>query len=674
MPFATPKSLIRCAALLALGSLALSLAGCGCTARPANRPSLATGSTTTDRPGDSTLAVNDAGSTKSSEAEKKPFQFGDLVEPFTPPTLAELDKTAEWVDRPVVDALKLLRDAQAKEQPLATVQEALALKNKSDADNKKILSALGRLPAKDEEVNWDAEINRHAYGDVNSTNPIMASTTVDSDIYSLVGLGLFSFDWEFNPFARAEAVVSWQTSKDRMCDKIVMRKDLTWSDGKPVTAHDVVFSFKTIMTSAVPVTAIRTGRDKIRWIEAYDDHTLVVFQKKAYATNEWNLNFPIIPQHVYQEKLPVDPTLSNDPYFVELENNPVTGGAYVIKSRTRGLDITLERRDSWYMHEGKQVRDKPYFKTIRFRIRPDLSVALLGLKAGDIDEMQLMPEMWHNQTNDDDYYQTNTKVSGLEWIEFHFLWNLKDPLFADKRVRLAMSYAMDYKELLERLRYGLDEQCTGVFHPTARWAPQPAPKPFVQDLDKAEALLEEAGWTDSDGDGIRDKRMNGRKVNFEFTILTTNKQDRVDVCTLLKECLDQLQIKCDVKPLEFAVVVDSLQNKKFQAAFGGWSTGADPFTLENIFKTGEERNYGGYSNPKVDELFEAGMLEGDREKRAKIYQQIALQLYEDQPYTWLYYQSSFYGFNKSLRGYKYSPRGPYHYGPGFDSIWKPALP
>jgi len=74
----------------------------------------------------------------------------------------------------------------------------------------------------------------------------------------------------------------------------------------------------------------------------------------------------------------------------------------------------------------------------------------------------------------------------------------------------------------------------------------------------------------------------------------------------------------------------------------------------------------------VDELFEAGMLEADREKRAKIYQQIALQLYEDQPYTWLFYQSSFYGFNKSLRGYKFSPRGPYHYGPGFDSIWKPA--
>ena len=105
---------------------------------------------------------------------------------------------------------------------------------------------------------------------------------------------------------------------------------------------------------------------------------------------------------------------------------------------------------------------------------------------------------------------------------------------------------------------------------------------------------------------------------------------------------------------------------------GGWGTGTDPYTLENIFKTGEERNYGSYSSPEVDALFEAGMLEHDLDERAEIYRKIALILYEDQPYTWLFHQNAFYGFNKSLRGYMFSPRGPYTYGPGFSSIWKPA--
>ena len=70
------------------------------------------------------------------------------------------------------------------------------------------------------------------------------------------------------------------------------------------------------------------------------------------------------------------------------------------------------------------------------------------------------------------------EVSGLEWTEFHFIWNCKEPLFRDKRVRTAMSYAVDYKELIERLRFGLDEQCSGIFHPTARWCQNPRPRPF----------------------------------------------------------------------------------------------------------------------------------------------------------------------------------------------------
>ncbi len=651
--------------------------GCGCSSEPSKPVTSTTGqgdsgATTTESKVPSAPESGADGQKAASEAPKA-FKFGDLIEPFTPPSLAELDKTADWQDRPVVDSVKLLREELAKEPPLVTVEQALAMKNDTDADNEKIKSALGRLPESDGEVNWDAEINRHGYGDVNSTNPLLSSTVIESEVNNLMAFGLFSFDWQFNPFASSDTVKSWQTSKDGMYDKVILRDDLTWSDGQPITAHDVVHSFKTIMTSAIPVPAMRSGTDKLKWIEAYDDHTLVYFQKQPYATNVWNLNFYVVPKHIYpEEKLAEDPTLVNDPYFVKLENDPVVGGAYTIKSRTRGQEIVLERRDSYFMHDGKQVRDKPYFKTIRFRIRPDLSVALLALKAGDIDEMQLAPEMWRTQTNDDEYYRTNTKVSGLEWTEFHFAWNLKDPLFADQRVRKAMSYAMDYDELIKRLRYGLDEQCSGVFHPTAKWAPRPAPALFVQDLDKAEALLDEAGWNDSDGDGIRDKVIDGKKVDFRFSMLTVNKQDRVDICTLMRECLDQIGIKCDVKPLEFPVVIDNLQNKKFQAAFGGWSTGADPYTLENIFKTGEERNYGDYSNPQVDALFEAGMLEHDVNKRAEIYRKISRILSEDQPYTWLFYQNAFYGFNKSLRGYNFSPRGPYTYGPGFSALWKPA--
>ena len=113
----------------------------------------------------------------------------------------------------------------------------------------------------------------------------------------------------------------------------------------------------------------------------------------------------------------------------------------MITKRARRLEIVLTRREGWYMHNGKQVRDKPYFKEIRFRVIEDPSIALLAVKNGEIDEMLLTAEQWMTQTGDDDFYRLNTKASGVEWTFFAFQWNTKTPFFSDVRVRKAMSYA-----------------------------------------------------------------------------------------------------------------------------------------------------------------------------------------------------------------------------------------
>ncbi len=609
---------------------------------------------------------------KPTATKDEPFVLGDLVKEFSPPPLADLDAQAEWIDQPVLDSMELMRQRQAKEPELATVEEALNLRNTSPEINAKILSALGRLPSGDGPVNWDATINRHTAGDLKSTNPILASSTTEFDVSGLVGFGLFGFDWNFIPFAAKDVVTSWQTSKDRMYDKVVMRDDLKWSDGQPITAHDVAFSFKLIMSSKVPVPAQRSGTDKLKWIEAYDDHTVVFFHQEPLATNIWNVNFSVVPKHIYEKSVAADPTLINSPEHVKLEDNPVSGGAYVFSRRTRGTEIVLERREDWYMHNGKQVRDKPYFKTIRFVIKQDPTVALLTLKAGDLDEMALTPEQWTIQTNGDDFYKNNTRAFGLEWVEFHFIWNLKTPFFSDVQVRKAMAYAFDHEELLAKLRYGLDEPCNGPFHSTGPWAPKDPPKPYQRDVAMAEKLLDDADWIDHDNDGVRDKVIDGKSVPFEFSVLTSNRQDRIDICNLLRQNLGEIGIECNVRPMEFSVLQAKMEEHEFQAAFGGWGTGTDPDTSDNIWGTDEDRNYGFYSNPEVDRLFAAGRREFDLEKRREIYGQIHTITWEDQPYMWLYYRNAYYGFSKDLRGYVFSPRGPFNYGPGFSSFWKPA--
>ncbi|MDZ4817956.1 MAG: peptide-binding protein, partial [Planctomycetota bacterium] len=572
----------------------------------------------------------------------------------------------------VLDGEKLIREYWAKQPKPIPVAEALALKNTSPSINSKILSSVGRPPANDSDVNYEATIERHISGDVKSTSPILISSTSEFDVLGLTGSGLFGFDWNLAPFASADTVVSWETSKDKMYDKVVMRKDLTWSDGKPMTAHDVAFSFRTIMNPKIPIPAVRSGTNELRWVEAYDDYTVVFFHKQALATNIWNVNFPILPRHVYEDSIAEDVTLVNSKHHVKFENNPVCSGPYVITTRRRGQEIVLERREGYYMFEGKQVRNKPYFKRIRFSVIEDGNTALLALKSGKLDEMILTPEQWTSQTGGSDFYKHNTKATGQEYTYFYFGWNNESDYFSDKKTREAMSYAFDHDEMLKTMYHGLYEPCQGIFHPASWMFPKKPGKIYKQDLEKAYELLQEAGWEDTDNDGVLDKVVDGKRIPFQFTILTANKPDRVKLCNLLKVNLDQLGIRCTVRPVEFTTLQELMGKRKFDAYFGGWGSGADPDTSENVWttdaiKTG--RNYLSYSHPKVDQLFLDGKAEYDREKRAAIYAKIHEQIYNDHPCTFLYYQSSFYGFNKNLRGYMFSPRGPYNYSPGFNSIW-----
>lgn len=677
------------ASLLALVYPWVLLAGLGCTSTTSED---AATEVVDSRSGAKTEQAAAPAGTAETKVYKDPEGLKTLIEPFTPPTLAELEKV-EWVDGPVKDSMQLLREFK-KEQPAEPDRVALELNNDGPAANKKVLEILGRLPKNDDEVDWEATVNRHWKGDINSTNPMLASSIYEIDVYTLTAFGLFGYDWTMKPFATSDTVVRWQTSKDGLMDRVVMRDDLTWSDGKPVTAHDVVFSFRVIMNPEVPVLVHRTQTKDVRWVEAYDDHTLVFFHRWPQVTNVWNLNFPVIPKHVYEETWKRDLTLQSSEEHVALENNPVYAGPYKVASRTRNVELILERREEYYMQNGKQVRDKPYFKRIRFVPISDSNTALLALKTGEIDELELTPEQWRSQTNDDDYYRQCTKGTGTEWSFFYIGWNNARPWFKDRRVRRAMAYAFDHKEMLEKLNYGLTEPANGPFNPQSWMYPKDPPPFFERDLDKAEELLREAGWEDHDDDGVLDKEIDGETVRFEFTAIVAEVPDRVRIAALLKDNLEQLGIVCNVRPMEISTLFAKMEERDFDAVLAGFSTGTDPDTSDNLYSTEaieQGRNYVGYSNRYVDGLFQLGkQVESNTEarerivkeygladagiapdaSRAEIYGKIHVLLNEDQPMTFLFYRNSFYGFSKDLRGYMFSPRGPYHYGPGFDSIWK----
>ena len=141
-------------------------------------------------------------------------------------------------------------------------------------------------------------------------------------------------------------------------------------------------------------------------------------------------------------------------------------------SRVRNQEFVVRRRDSYYMHNGKQVRPKPYFKEVRVKVIEDLNTALLALKAGEIEELMLRAEQWANQTSGDDFYKHNTKVTAPEWTEFHFIWNMRTPYFSDKRVRAGDVVRVRLRRIFEQ-----DLRTVCISHVEARFILRPGTFP-----------------------------------------------------------------------------------------------------------------------------------------------------------------------------------------------------
>jgi peptide/nickel transport system substrate-binding protein len=598
---------------------------------------------------------------------------------FTPPSAEELAKV-RWIRQPVVDFLEKMRAELERTPPLATETEALALVNDGPEDNARILSAFGRLPASPEEVDWDATCLRSMMGEPSTLNPVLQQANrYEQWLFRLIGAAPIDYDATLKPYGNLEVIERWEVSEDRLMDRIVLRSDLRWSDGAPLTAGDFEFTFERILDPRVRVPTLRSLLGSLKALKAYDDRTLVYFHEDGRATNHLHLAWIPLPRHRFAPLLDKDPSLTQSPEAQALNlQSPVTCGPYRLVAWAKSREIVLERNDFWHQSAaGEVVRHKPFFRRVIFRIRPDNASRFLALQKGEIEEMELDSEQWVELSQASWFHKQNTKITAEQWQYAFIGWNQKsvppNPFFADRRVRLAMTYAFDHDHCLKSLFFGLYRPGAGIFHPDSPFAAKGL-EPFRQDLDRAEELLDEAGWVDGDGDGIRDKLIDGRRVPFRFTLAVPAAGTGDKVGAILQSSLAKIGVRCDIQLMEPAQFFESCLNHKVQAFVLAWGVGVDPDPIRNIWKSEEYekggRNYVGYSNPRVDELIEMGALEHDPEKRAGIYAEIDRLIYEDHAYTILFYRPTLFAFNKSLRGVQCSPRGVFNHQPGFLSLWK----
>lgn len=517
-------------------------------------------------------------------------------------------------------------------------------------------------------VEKDETLYLQLEGSPNTLNPLFVSSGYEFTVVDTLFAGLFTFDKDMKWRLNDDIIESFEESEDHTTFVVKLKKGFTWQDGHPLTAHDVVYSWKKILDPDVPALAQKPSVEPIKECVALDDYTIKYVQPEPLATRYWNLLFPIIPKHIFEKGEKENPDLKTGDYYLKQARFPVGSGPYKIVEWKENDKIVIER---WNGYKGK----KPYFKRIVFRIIPDTNITLLSFEKEEIDCIRrLSAQQFARETDTPFFKKVGFKGRGVEWSFSYIGWNMdgSNPFFADKRVRTAMTHAFNIPKVLDKVFYNLATPCNGVYHPDS-WMYNPDTQLLDYDLDKSRQLLDEAGWLVDPDDGWRYKEIDGQKVRFEFILtMSQGSVSAPKMAAIFQGDLKRIGVEMKTRTYEWATFLQKIRNHEFQAETAGWGTGTDPDAGWNLWRTDQYkvgRNYGGYSNARVDELFVLGRKEFDFEKRKKIYQEIGKILYEDQPYTWLYNSPILSAFNKRLHGIQFSPRGIFNFDPSFLEWW-----
>jgi peptide/nickel transport system substrate-binding protein len=475
-------------------------------------------------------------------------------------------------------------------------------------------------------------------GDARNLVPILSSDSASADIVGLVFNGLVKYNKDIELVG--DLAESWKVSEDGLVITFFLRKGVRWHDGEPFTSKDVLFAYQKLIDPEVK-TPYSGDFERIEKIEIPDDYTVRVTYKEPFSPGLSSWGMAIMPKHLLEKE-----DLNN----TQFSRHPVGTGPYKLKEWITGDRIILVANHDYF--EGR-----PYIDRYIYRIIPDQATMFLELKSGGIDEAGLAPIQYVRQTNTQ-YFKGNFNKFRYPSFNYTYLgFNLLDERFKDKRVRQAISYAIDKGEIIDGVLLGLGRVATGPFPPES-WAYNPNVKSYPYDPRRAKELLSQAGWRDSDGDGWLDK--DGRA--FEFIILINQGNDaRRKTAEIIQSRLKEVGIKVKVRVVEWTAFINEFVDKKrFEAIILGWSLSRDPdcYDIWHSSKTKEgEFNFISYRNDQVDRLLLEGRGVFDEDQRKKIYHRLHEILAEDQPCVFLYVPDALPIVHARFRGIEPAPLG-----------------
>ncbi|NLN93787.1 MAG: hypothetical protein GX130_10840 [Candidatus Hydrogenedens sp.] len=436
----------------------------------------------------------------------------------------------------------------------------------------------------------------------------------------------------------------WEISEDHLAYTFYLRRDVVFSDGAPLTARDVKFTFDKVMDPAVDAPNLRNYYIDIRECEVLDEYTVRFVCNEAYYQHLIMLGgLSIIPEHIYGE---------GD--FNRHANNrkPVGSGMYTLEEWETGQRISLHRNDSYW---GTREKGWPWFDRIEYAIIPDDNTAFQVLTKGELDFMSMPAELFMRRANTARFQQRFNRFAYFRPAYNYLGWNMRKSMFQDKRTRQALTMLLDRELIRDEIYYGQAEVIAGNFMPgSAEWNEDIEPWPF--DPERAKELLARMGWEANEKTGLLER--NG--IPFRFDAATTNQNPVAEkVLTLYKEELARVGIELTIRLMEWASLLERVDKREFDAILMGWSMppDPDPYQVWHSSQADAGSNYVGFINPEADEIVEAARRSFDKEERIRLYKRFQEILHEEQPYLFLLTPKVLAAGDKRLHGIQVYPFG-----------------
>ncbi len=532
-------------------------------------------------------------------------------------------------------------------------------------------------------------------GLVSITSSDAQASQINSNIFQSL-LGYNNKDLSLTPVL-ATALPEVEYLENGMKLTYNIKPEAVFTDGSPVLASDILFSLKAIFCPGVNSKHVQPGVDFIEDVVLYeeDPRKLTFVCDRIYMLGVHSTGgIPALSEKLFDSEgllknytfknLRKDESISQNEdikkfaSFMNSEESSrspkyITGsGAYYLESWTTDQRVILQKKKDWWGHafEKESQHFEAYPQKLIYEVINDFNTALTALKDEKLDVIFVTPIKEYMDLDKSEKFTENFVKSEPPMLSYTYIGlNNLDPLLKDRRVREALAYLVDVEEINNTLAYGQQPRIVGDINPSFKEDYNADIKLRNYDMQKAVSLLEEAGWKDTDGDGIRDKVIDGKKRSLSLTYnYNSGNPFRENVGLMIQNWWGQAGVKVEVVPLDWTLYLEQLRSNKVQVSYNGWVTSPRPNDPKQIWHTTSRNggsNYTGFGNAESDKLIESIQAEMDPKKRSILYKQWQQLLHDEVPVIFLFSQNFRNAIHKRFENIGDSPIYPGYWEAGF---------